>query len=141
MIQNLREQIAEYISCALNMPLVSGYRQLEAMVILHFGIPDIEAERVVWELLPKVLVKETLPELAKEAGYKSPEECKNCADGFISTCENDDLRAAWAKANGYVKLAKDQSLPYRMYTDGSPKAYKQSQQDMLKAGWRKVEEE
>jgi len=46
----------------------------------------------------------------------------------------------WAKANGYVKLAEDQSLPYILPTHLAPFKGYNIQQDMLKQGWKKVAE-
>ncbi len=87
------------------------------------------------------LIKEALPELAKEAGY-IPLHSLNETIGVKSLHQ-------WAKANGYVKLAGDQTiheelliLPDNYNLDaykGRRAGYYQAQQDMIKAGWRKVE--
>jgi len=42
-----RLALEKYIKEAARMPL-QGYSQLVAMVILHFDIPDKEAEELVW---------------------------------------------------------------------------------------------
>jgi len=49
------------------------------------------------------LIKEALPELAKEAGYGMPID----DDGKALI----EYHHAWAKANGYTLLSDDQSLP------------------------------
>ncbi len=46
------------------------------------------------------------------------------------------------KDSGCVWLDEDQSLSCRMYVKHNPvDAYGQAQQDMLKAGWRKIKQE
>ena len=58
--------------------------------------------------------------------------------------EADEI-LAYIKAGGYVKLADNQELPnpfmdMHLWRDYSPDmAYEKGQQDMLKAGFRKVE--
>ena len=43
-------------------------------------------------------------------------------------------------AKGYVKLAEDQSLPtkFGLYSFAAGDIHKEAQDNMLKAGWRKV---
>ena len=48
--------------------------------------------------------------LIKKAGYKSPEEARDLTVWSIDETREID-RKVWAKANGYVKLAEDQSIP------------------------------
>lgn len=76
---------------------------------------------------------------AKANGYKSPEEAKELSIWSVS--DNLEInRDVWAKENGYVKLATDQSLPsFRNAVNKSYNDYMLGQEDMLKAGWQKVE--
>ena len=71
--------------------------------------------------------------LIQEAGYKSPKEVVDlimvARKSFGDDCER------WCKANGYVKLDSAQDLPL-CFPHTNPE---ETQRDMLKAGWRKVE--
>lgn len=74
----------------------------------------------------------------KEAGWKSPEELAS----FLASIAEETLVKARV---GYVKLAKDQTLPetdtiegWRI--DGFKKGYQDCQRIMCSNGWRKVEE-
>ena len=83
--------------------------------------------------------------LIKQAGYKSPEEVVEIIEQkhqelltqlskekFISLGE-------WAKANGYVKLAEDQSFPTNDWGDTElNRGWKIAQKNMLETNWRKV---
>jgi len=68
---------------------------------------------------------------------------QNPSQELVDTVEADCYREVshiltLIKEAGYVKLADDQSLPEKpFYPDKS--IYCETQQDMLKAGWRKVE--
>ena len=91
------------------------------------------------------LIKEALPELAKEAGYKSSEEARELSIWSVDDSRELD-RDVWAKANGYVKLAseqmaeKDDKFQSAEYIwDDFIRGHRLGQLEMLKAGWRKVE--
>ena len=62
----------------------------------------------------------------------SPDDCDRLAIGFTTF-----IKAFMRQAN-YVRLSPDQSLP-DIGCGGCVLAISQAQQDMLKAGWRKVE--
>lgn len=53
------------------------------------GVPSTEYKAMVRQRdfdhkFYLILIKEALPELAKKAGYKSPEECEACEDTLAS---------------------------------------------------------
>lgn len=84
------------------------------------------------------LSKEFLHGLAKEAGYKSPEEIHEIIINL--TVEWEATRKEMYK--NYVKLAKDQSLPetiFLYYPRDLFEAAKLRTQQLLKLGWQKVE--
>ncbi len=140
--QELREKIAIKIHTSERM-LVRIVYEVSPLNCSWEELPQGMRDLYLQEALSYIaLIKEALPELAKEAGYALPEDWKDL-DRFLLLAED------WAKANGYVELADDQSLPtnpYKVvYTQDqlSNYAYAYAQQDMLKVvegkTWRKVE--
>ena len=84
--------------------------------------------------------------LKEQQRYKGKKDCEyyiRKANSILA------LFPEWARANGYVKLADDQSLPDALTTtierhmDGKPERFRQGyiqgRDELLKAGWRKVE--
>ena len=76
-----------------------------------------------------VLANEVLA-LVRKAGWKSGEEVWDLVMGAKKSGWDDCLR--WHEAEGYVKLADDQSLPEGAFN------YKQHERIFLEAGWRRV---
>ncbi len=108
----MTEQLIVKIASAFKIAREEG-------VIHRFADGKADAEEVV--------------EWVKEAGYKSPEEIVK----FLASIAEDTLKKA---REGYVKLAENQNLP-RNPNLGIPaffKEYKEAQEDLIKAGWRKV---
>ncbi len=74
---------------------------------------------------------DALSEAIIKAGYLSPEECQKC----IRTEVIEQL-----KAEGWVKLVKDQTVEIPTYGHLHIFSYDEVSGDMLKAGFKKVEE-
>ena len=113
---------------------------------------------------PKVLSAEEISKWCKKHGYIKNGICyaANSCEVCKRTIQRDADTEYWQDRihkqdfiwqqqieharDGYVKLAEDQSLPNNPIGDfipdigkGQQWAYNKAQQDMLKAGWRKVD--
>ncbi len=124
-----------------------GHKRLESFPEdFHFSLYNGLRETTCNQIL--ALVKEALPELAKEAGYKLPEEIREIIKQSAFALSDKHKREVEEARLGYVKLAKDRSLPKRTRASRDYEldryvgiGHKTAQQDMLKSGWRKVEME
>jgi len=89
---------------------------------------------------PLLINPQDISDMAKEMGYKSPEEVDAaCNDASNMTLEAIEMGKI---STGYVKLAEDQTLPKFSFSEEPPNmrfGYQQAQQDMLAANFRKVE--
>ena len=97
------KKIQEYIEPVFRMPL-EGISQLVSMVILHFDIPDKEADRLVWEAICQLFPKPKV-QWCPAHGYPLP--CDKCG---LEGIEPDGGRLLKDEEMAEVQGDKDRCL-------------------------------